>query len=447
MHTAFMRQSLRSVHRTASVISMLRRNLSSPTVLQSYTKIIEEGNTGADEHQLKAVAALDTLLTNIVSTPNASSVFAGVDQASPSSVQSSQASPAQSAASSLFSLFSSSSSSSSSITSVFNSSPSSLPGVYIHGGVGCGKTFCMNLFQATLSSVLGPDTVQKKHFHEFMLSVHQKMHDFKKKNPGAGDPLPHVINSLMKDGKIICFDEFQVTDVADALILRRLFTGLYDQGCVFVFTSNRKPDDLYLGGLQRDLFVPFIDVLKTRNEIVDMWESDVDYRLVFGQYMAEGVYFLNGEGGDERFEKVWEGVVGGGKVDSMTLRTQGRDVFVPESVEEKGIARFNFWDLCGKSKGAADFLTIGQSFKTIFLFDVPVLEMKDVNVVRRFITLIDALYECECKIVVLAETRPEGIFKVDLEDANCDEAFAFDRTRSRLDEMMSEEWLKRTEGG
>ena len=148
-----------------------------------------------------------------------------------------------------------------------------------------------------------------------------------------------------------------------------------------------------------------------------------------------------------RFEKVWEGVVGGGKVDSMTLRTQGRDVFVPESVEEKGIARFNFWDLCGKSKGAADFLTIGQSFKTIFLFDVPVLEMKDVNVVRRFITLIDALYECECKIVVLAETRPEGIFKVDLEDANCDEAFAFDRTRSRLDEMMSEEWLKRTEGG
>ena len=104
---------------------------------------------------------------------------------------------------------------------------------------------------------------------------------------GAGDPLPHVINSLMKDGKIICFDEFQVTDVADALILRRLFTGLYDQGCVFVFTSNRKPDDLYLGGLQRDLFVPFIDVLKTRNEIVDMWESDVDYRLVFGQYMAE----------------------------------------------------------------------------------------------------------------------------------------------------------------
>ncbi|GMH82516.1 hypothetical protein TL16_g09284 [Triparma laevis f. inornata] len=359
----------------------------SGTVLSTYNAIIASGNTEADPHQLKAVAALDTLLSNILKTPDLKSAYLAGDEPSPS-----LSDEDASTASSIFSYFSSATST---VTSTLKSrQPPSLPGVYIHGGVGCGKTFTMNLFHTTLKPHLESGSIQKQHFHEFMLSVHQKMHDFKKKG-GTGDPLPSVISSLVKKGKIICFDEFQVTDVADALILRRLFTGLYAQGCVFVFTSNREPDDLYKNGLQRELFLPFIETLKERNEVVDMWESEVDYRLVFGKYMADGVYFLEGENGLDGFNNVWNGVISGAKVETMTLRTQGRDVFVPESVQSKGIAKFNFWDLCGKSKGAADFLTIGKRFRTVFLYEVPVLEMKDVNVVRRFITLIDALYEMQ----------------------------------------------------
>jgi len=158
------------------------------------------------------------------------------------------------------------------------------------------------------------------------------------------------------------------------------------------------------------------------------------------------VYFLSSDAdGKASFQEVFRALVGEGKVSSSILRTQGRNVLVPETVEEKSIARMHFYDLCGKSKGAADYLTIGEHFETIFIEEVPVLEMKDINMVRRFITLIDALYECECKIVVLAATRPDGIFKVDL-DGQYDEMFAFDRTRSRLEEMMSEEWMMRNRG-
>ena len=264
-----------------------------------------------------------------------------------------------------------------------------------------------------------------------------------------GDPLSRVVEGIAAMGKIICFDEFQVTDVADALILRRLFTGLYSLGCVVVSTSNRPPEDLYLNGLQRDLFLPFIDYLKVKNDVVSMWDSEVDYRLVHGLHAAKGVYFVDEGGGEGEqgagavFEEAWESAVGGAKVGSKTLRTQGRNVLVPRCAEDKGVARFSFWDLCGKSKGAADYLLIAAAFPTVFLEDVPTLDMSQINVVRRFITLVDALYENECKIVVRAAARPDGLFQVDLEDKNRDEAFAFDRTRSRLEEMMSQEWLKR----
>ena len=413
-------------------------------VRDMYDKVVAENEAASvDEHQLAVVDKLDNLLTKLeesgtsaYSNPQIPGVLAdATDSLSPVAF--------------VFGFFKSASERECKASK--HSSRRSLPkGLYIHGGVGCGKTFTMNLFHSCVvdSPALGAETVQKVHFHQFMLDVHQSMHNIKRDQDrgigNKGDPLPQVMREIAGKGRVICFDEFQVTDVADALILRRLFTGLHDLGCVFVSTSNRPPEDLYLNGLQRDLFLPFIDALKENNEVVSMWGSDVDYRLVHGKLMAKGVYFLTSNKGDgERYGQVWDSVVSGSPIKSVTLRTQGRDVFVPECVDEKGIARFNFWDLCGKSKGAADYLEISKNFDTIFLYGVPTLEIKDMNVVRRFITLVDALYENSCKIVVLADAMPNELFVVDLENKNHDEVFAFDRTRSRLDEMMSKEWLKK----
>ena len=309
--------------------------------------------------------------------------------------------------------------------------------------------------------------IQKVHFHAFMLDVHQRMHNIRKKSMDAdgkstiGDPLPIVMDEIARKGKILCFDEFQVTDVADALILRRLFTGLFEMGVVIVATSNRPPSDLYKNGLQRELFVPFIEFLEDRTMVVSMMDSETDYRLVHGQLQEKGVYFLKNCGterrsssgrkvgdkidtGKEDFNAVFDSLVGERACKSTNLRTQGRNVFVPLCNIEKHIARFNFWDLCGKAMGASDYLTIAKEFQTVFIEDIPVLEIKDMNVVRRFITLVDALYECECKVVLHAEALPDKLFIVDTSNEGVfDEVFAFDRTRSRLDEMMSQEWMKR----
>lgn len=327
------------------------------------------------------------------------------------------------------------------------SPPSSPPkGVYLHGGVGCGKTYCMNLFFDSLPPESGK---QKVHFHKFMLNIHKRMHKAKMIRKLQGDAvIDYVMKSTLSEGKILCFDEFQVTDVADALILRRLFTGLMENGTVIVATSNRPPSDLYKGGLQRDLFLPFIDLLEESCAVVSMWESDMDYRLVQGGGDGEGaqVYFVgdgDGGGAKESFVALFQTLTKGAPINSMVLDVQGREVFVPKASEEYGIARFSFYDLCGTAKGAADYLAIGERFHTIFIEDVPKLKFHEVNLVRRWITLIDALYECHVKLVVHAATNPEDMFQVDLENEHNDEVFAFDRTRSRMEEMRGEEYLRK----
>jgi protein AFG1 len=292
------------------------------------------------------------------------------------------------------------------------------------------------------------------------------MHKAKMIQKIKGDVLPHIIqNVILPQGKIICFDEFQVTDVADALILRRLFTGLLQNGAVIVATSNRPPCDLYLNGLQRDLFLPFIDLLERKLDVVSMWESEVDYRLVQGENKARGVYFIgNGESDDDNdvnnagtsgggggggenkkdFEKVFHDLTKGSTISSTTLLTQGRQVKIPKVAAKYNIARFSFNDLCREARGAADYLIIGDTYHTIFVEDVPQLTMNDVNLVRRFIIFVDSMYECHVKLIIHAATGPNEIFKVDLGNEFCDEAFAFDRTRSRLEEMGSDEYLKRS---
>lgn len=310
-------------------------------------------------------------------------------------------------------------------------------GVYIHGGVGCGKTFCMNIFYNHLPT----QNKQKVHFHKFMLNVHQRMHHAKKSGLKGDEVMNNVIQKIIEDGIIICFDEFQVTDVADALILRRLFTGLLSRGVVIVATSNRSPGDLYLNGLQRDLFLPFIDLLQNKCDVVSMWDSEVDYRLVSGESKALGVYFI-GKSGKRDFDEAFLALTKGGRVEPSTLITQGRVVKIPEASLEYRVARFSFDDLCRNAKGAADYLLIGENFHTVFVENIPAMTMNDINIVRRFIVFVDSMYECHVKLILHSETLPDGIFQVDLDNQFCDEAFAFDRTRSRLEEMGSEEYLR-----
>ncbi len=276
------------------------------------------------------------------------------------------------------------------------------------------------------------------------------MHEAKMVDKIEGDVLPHIIQRTIQKGRIICFDEFQVTDVADALILRRLFTSLLNYGVIIVATSNRPPQDLYLNGLQRDLFLPFIDLLEEQCNVISMWESEVDYRLVQGEQKARGVYFI-GASSKPEFEQAYQiltkySTKGDGVRSSknvVVLKTQGREVLVPMACEEYGIARFSFDDLCRQPRGAADYLLIGEHFHTVFMEDVPTLTMNDINLVRRFIIFVDSMYESHVKLIIHAEGSPAEIFQVDLENEFCDEAFAFDRTRSRLEEMGSDEYLKK----
>lgn len=338
-------------------------------------------------------------------------------------------------------------------------------GVYLAGGVGCGKTFLMNqIFCDSLTEGPWKDERRKTHFHKFMLRIHAAMHTARYKDGTDGNAiLPSVIAKEASAGRLLCFDEFQVTDVADALILRQLFTGLWQHGCVVVATSNRAPDDLYLNGLQRDRFVPFIDELKKQCEVVSMYDSETDYRLVLkgmDSVAATGlddsgppvtakksrklrkVYYQGGKEAWKEFDALFYDVAGPVAVAPTSLKTQGRRVSIPQAALAKGIARFTFEDLCKKALGAADYLVIGQNFHTVFVEKIPVLTLAQLNWVRRFITFVDSMYECNCKLILHAQTDAAHIFQPGAETQD-DEVFAFDRTVSRLEEMSSQKYLQK----
>ena len=311
-------------------------------------------------------------------------------------------------------------------------------GVYLWGPVGRGKSMLMDLFFAS-----APVTRKRRaHFHAFMAQTHALIDIWRKGDgerrrdafPGVrlgDDPIVAVAEKISGETRLLCFDEFHVTDIADAMILGRLFEALFARGVVVVATSNRAPDELYKDGLNRQLFLPFIALLKAKLEVVRV-AGPKDFRLE--RLLGSPVYFAPiTETNEGAFDGLWRSLLDGAEETGATVEVLGRKLRLPHAAG--GHLRSTFIGLCGQALGPQDYLAIAGRFHTVFLEDVPVLTPTRRNEAARFVTLIDALYEAKAKLVVLAEVEPEALYP------SGDGSFEFERTASRLQEMRSQTWL------
>jgi cell division protein ZapE len=309
-------------------------------------------------------------------------------------------------------------------------------GVYLLGGVGRGKSMLMDL----AFDHIAVEPKRRVHFHAFMLEVHQRLRKARKTE--EGDPVIAVATDLASEVRFLAFDEMVVNNAADAMILSRLFTALIAQGVAVVTTSNRPPSDLYMHGLNRELFLPFIDLIERRMDVVPL-NGPVDYRLD----RLQGVHTWLVPNGPEAtaalsdafFRLTDHPVEDRAHVPSEELDVGGgRILHVPKSL--KGVAVFSFKRLCGEARGAADYLAIAQRFHTIILVGIPVMTREMRNEAARFVTLIDALYEHRVKLLAAADAEPADLYPAG--DGN----FEFQRTVSRLEEMQSAEYLAEGHG-
>ncbi|MEZ5910211.1 MAG: cell division protein ZapE [Hyphomicrobiaceae bacterium] len=300
-------------------------------------------------------------------------------------------------------------------------------GLYIHGAVGRGKTMLMDLFH---SNVAFPSK-RRVHFHAFMADVHERIAVARRSV--EGDPLPRVAESLARDVKLLCFDELHVTDIADAMILGRLFTGLLQGGVVVVATSNAHPRDLYRNGLNRQLFLPFIDLLERHLDVVELVAAK-DYRLE--KLAGRPLYFTPADArAHSEMRVLFQRLTGRDAGAPCELEVKGRTVPVPEAA--MGVARFSFDDLCDQPLGALDYLHIAHAFHTVMIEDIPILSPARRNAARRFINLIDTLYDNSVSLVASAAAEPHELYP------KGDGADLFERTASRLIEMRSQTYLER----
>jgi len=306
-------------------------------------------------------------------------------------------------------------------------------GLYVHGSVGRGKTMLMDLFFK-----LAP--VEKKrraHFHEFMADVHARIHAHRLKLKNGetrqADPVPPVAAALREEAELLCFDEFTVTDIADAMILARLFTELFARGCTLVATSNVEPGNLYRDGLNRGLFLPFIALLQRHVDVTTL-DSPTDYRLEKLESLPVYVSPLDAEA-DRLMDLAWGRVTEGRPEVATEIAMKGRVVPVARAVGR--VARFSFSELCERPLGASDYLAIAERFDIVFIDHIPLLGPAKRNETKRFIILVDALYDASVRLFASAAAMPEAL----LTEKKGTEGFEFDRTISRLFEMRSADYL------
>ena len=311
-------------------------------------------------------------------------------------------------------------------------------GLYIWGAVGRGKTMLMDMLYETASD----PRKRRVHFHAFMAEVHERLHHWRQEAKAGRsrgeEPVAPVAADIAADVNLLCFDEFSVTDIADAMILGRLFEALWNRGVVVVATSNVEPDRLYEGGLNRARFLPFIALIRQRMKI-ERLDAAMDFRLE--KLKGNPVYYTPADAvAGLALDHAWDSLTSGAAQKPVVIQMQARRVDVPRAAG--GIARFSFGELCARPLGASDYLAIAQRFHTLIIDAIPVMRFEQRNEAKRFITLIDVLYEHRVKLVVSAEAEPGRLYL----GGEGKEAFEFARASSRLIEMRSGEYLARAHG-
>jgi cell division protein ZapE len=367
------------------------------TVAQRYASLVESGALTVDPAQARIVRALDTLRETLAARSLARK--------------------------------------SSSLGWLFARKPAaaSIPkGLYIHGGVGRGKTMLMDLFFQQVAS----RSKRRIHFNDFMADVHDRIQKHRKARKDGetseDDPIPPVARQIAGEASLLCFDEFSVTDIADAMVLSRLFQALFAEGVVLVATSNVAPRDLYRDGLNRALFEPFIDLLEARVDVLCL-DSPTDHRLAKLARLPVYVTPLGPEA-DRQLDEAFEAATEGRPAAATSVVVKGRTIPVP--VASGATARFSFAELCEKPLGARDYIAIAERFRTVFVDRIPVLDAGRRNEAKRLILLIDTLYDRHVRLFASAAAAPDGLYSA----PSGTEAFEFARTASRLMEMQSRDW-------
>lgn len=304
--------------------------------------------------------------------------------------------------------------------------PAGPKGLYLWGGVGRGKSMLMDLIMDA-----APITKKRRvHFHEFMQEIHAGLDIARKR--GDRDAVRPIAAEIAGQTRLLCFDEMQISDIADAMIVGRLFELLFAEGVIVVTTSNRVPEDLYKNGLNRQLFLPFIGLIRERMEVVEL-VSATDHR----QDRTEGgqVWFSPADAdATAQMDRLWQVETGGASPTPLTLSINGRKVELPRYVGR--VARVGFWDLCGRPLGPADYLAVAEALDVLFIDTIPRLSQSNFNEAKRFVTLVDALYEAKVRLIASGADEPERLY------AEGEGAFEFERTASRLREMRDADWGK-----